>query len=142
MATHYSILSYNPVGQRNLVGFSPQVCRGLDMTEVIQHEQMNWELIRVLISQQESSVATQSNIGFSKTYEDFLKIKKHFLECFPLLYQKIQLLISSCVITTMILLSSLLVFQDSQKSGEWGELIARGMSHFPHRHDPKFIEID
>ena len=71
MATHYSILPYNPVGQRNLVGFSPQVCRGLDMTEVIQHEWMNWELIRVLISQQESSVATQSNIDFSKTYEDF-----------------------------------------------------------------------
>ena len=23
MATHYSILAYNPFGQRNLVGFSP-----------------------------------------------------------------------------------------------------------------------
>ena len=37
METHSSILAWNPYGQRNLVGYSPQDCQESDMTAVTEH---------------------------------------------------------------------------------------------------------
>ena len=60
MATHFSIHAYH--GQRSLVGYDPQGCKELDMTEAIQQVWVAYVL--------SCSNCPENWIGF-KTREDF-----------------------------------------------------------------------